>query len=290
MSSAFFTTSAAERRAPADEETILAAGMAERRYWRELWRYRGLLAALARRDLSVRYKQTAIGVAWALIRPFLAIVVFTLVFGRIARLPSEGGAPYALLVQAGMLPWLLVSGIVSEAGGSLVAAAPLLSKVYFPRLVAPAAAAAVALADFAVNLAMAAALTLVFRFNPGWRAALLPLFAALALLVSLGPALWIAALNVKYRDFRYVIPVLLQFGVYVSPVGFSSAAVPEGWRFWFALNPLVGVIDGFRWCLLGGASAPSALSLAASLGEGVVFLALGLRAFRAAEKTFADHL
>ena len=267
---------------------ILAPGRAERNYWRDLWHYRELFAILAWRDVSVRYKQTVIGVAWALIRPFLTMVVFTVVFGRLAKLPSDGSAPYPIMVFAGLLPWFLFSSILSEASGSLIGNANLISKVYFPRLVIPSASAAVALVDFLVNLTMLAVLMAWYAFLPGWRVLLLPAFVLLAVLASLGPALWITALNVKYRDFRYIIPFIVQFGLYVSPVGFSSSVVPEKWRFWYSLNPVVGVIDGFRWCLLGGQSQLYLPGFLASLLVVVFFLWFGVRYFRATERTFAD--
>ena len=276
---------------PASERlTVLEPGRAERNYWRDLWHYRELFAILAWRDVAVRYKQTVIGVAWALIRPFLTMVVFTVVFGRLAKLPSDGAAPYPIMVFAGMLPWFLFSSGLSEASGSLIANAGLVSKVYFPRLIIPTASAAVALVDFLVNIAMLAVLMLWFGFAPGWRVLLLPLFVALAVLASLGPALWIAALNVKYRDFRYIIPFLVQFGLYVSPVGFSSAVIPDNWRFWYSLNPVVGVIDGFRWCLLGGSSQLYMPGFLASLAVVTVSVWFGVRYFRATERTFADIL
>ena len=267
---------------------VLAPGRAERNYWRDLWHYRELFAILAWRDVSVRYKQTVIGVAWALIRPFLTMVVFTVVFGRLAKLPSDGSAPYPIMVFAGLLPWFLFSSILSEASGSLIGNANLISKVYFPRLVIPSASAAVALVDFLVNLTMLAVLMAWYAFLPGWRVLLLPAFVLLAVLASLGPALWITALNVKYRDFRYIIPFIVQFGLYVSPVGFSSSVVPEKWRFWYSLNPVVGAIDGFRWCLLGGQSQLYLPGFLASLLVVVFFLWFGVRYFRATERTFAD--
>ena len=268
--------------------TVLERGRAERNYWRDLWHYRELFAILAWRDVSVRYKQTVIGVAWALIRPFLTMVVFTVVFGKLAKLPSDGSAPYPIMVFAGMLPWFLFSSILSEASGSLIGNANLISKVYFPRLLIPSASAAVALVDFIVNLAMLAVLMLWFSYAPGWRVALLPAFVVLAVLASLGPALWITALNVKYRDFRYIIPFIVQFGLYVSPVGFSSSVIPDRWRFWYSLNPVVGVIDGFRWCLLGGQTPLYLPGFLASLVVVAFFLWFGIRYFRATERTFAD--
>ena len=216
---------------------VLEAGRAERHYWRDLWAYRELFAILAWRDVAVRYKQTVIGVGWAVVRPFLTMVVFTVVFGRLAKFPSEGGAPYPVMVFAGMLPWFLFSTILSEASNSLVGNANLVGKVYFPRLIIPASSAVVALVDFAINLAILFGLMLWYGFWPSWHIVLLPAFVALAMLASLGPAFLITALNVKYRDFRYIIPFIVQFGLYISPVGFSSAVVPEGWRFWYSLNP-----------------------------------------------------
>ena len=267
---------------------ILEPGRAERNYWSDLWHYRELFAILAWRDVAVRYKQTVIGMAWALIRPFLTVVVFTIIFGRIANLPSDGDVPYPILVFAGMLPWFLFSGVLAEASNSLIGSANLISKVYFPRLVIPAATAVVALVDFAINFLMLALLMAWFGFVPNWQIVFLPIFIVLAVLASLGPALWITALNVKYRDFRYIIPFIVQFGLYVSPVGFSSAVVPEEWRLLYSLNPVVGVIDGFRWCLLGGESALYWPGFVLSLGVDAFFLWFGIRYFRATERTFAD--
>jgi lipopolysaccharide transport system permease protein len=274
---------------PASERVIvLEPGRAEQNYWHDMWHFRELFAILAWRDVSVRYKQTVIGVAWALIRPFLTMVVFTIVFGRLAKLPSDGSAPYPILVFAGMLPWFLFSSILSDASGSLTGNANLISKVYFPRLVIPAASAVVALVDFLVNLAMLAVLMAWYTFLPGWRVLLLPAFVALAVLASLGPALWMTALNVKYRDFRYIIPFIVQFGLYLSPVGFSSSVIPDKWRFWYSLNPAVGVIDGFRWCLLGGQSPLYLPGFLMSLLVVAFFLWFGVRYFRGTERTFAD--
>lgn len=266
---------------------VLEAGRAERHYWCDLWAYRELFAILAWRDVAVRYKQTVIGVAWAVIRPFLTMVVFTVVFGRLARLPSEGGAPYPVMVFAGMLPWFLFSTILGEASNSLVGNANLVGKVYFPRLIIPASSAVVALVDFAVNLAILFGLMAWYGFWPSWRIALLPAFVALAVLASLGPAFLITALNVKYRDFRYIIPFIVQFGLYISPVGFSSAIVPERWRLLYSLNPVVGVIDGFRWCILGGGRLYLP-GFGLSLGVVALFLWLGIAYFRHTERGFAD--
>lgn len=269
-------------------QIIIEAGRAEKNYWRDLWRYRELFQVLAWRDISVRYKQTIIGVAWAVIRPFLTMVVFTVIFGKVAKLPTEGTAPYALLVFAGMLPWTFFSTALAEASNSLIGNANLISKVYFPRLIVPTATVVVALVDFLISFTVLAAMMVWYQFLPGWQILLLPAFILLAFLASLGPGLWITALNVKYRDFRYIIPFLVQFGLYVSPVGFSSSVVPEKWRLLYSLNPMVGVIDGFRWCLLRGESAIYWPGFYMSLGVTVFFLWLGIRQFRKMEKTFAD--
>lgn len=268
--------------------TILHAGGAEKNYWIDLWRYRELFAVLAWRDVTVRYKQTVIGVAWALIRPFLTMVIFTVIFGNLAKLPSEGSVPYPILVFAGMLPWFLFSGVLSEASNSLVGNANLISKVYFPRLVVPVASAVVALVDFAINFLVLALLMAWFGFVPNWQIVFLPVFVFLAVLASIGPALWITALNVKYRDFRFVIPFIVQFGLYISPVGFSSSVVPENWRLLYSLNPIVGIIDGFRWCLLGGESQIYWPGFYLSLAVVFFFLWFGIRYFRATERSFAD--
>lgn len=270
------------------DELVIEAGLADRQYWRDLWRYRELFQVLAWRDVSVRYKQTVIGVAWAVIRPLLTMVIFTVVFGKVAKLPTPIGVPYALLVFAGMLPWIFFSTALAETSSSLISNSSLISKVYFPRLIVPAATVGVAFIDFLISLVILALLMLWYRFLPSWQIAFLPIFVLVAVLASLGPGLWITALNVKYRDFRYVIPFLVQFGLYVSPVGFSSSVVPEKWRLLYSLNPIVGVIDGFRWCLLRGQTGLYWPGFAASLGVTVFFLWLGIHQFRKMEKTFAD--
>jgi lipopolysaccharide transport system permease protein len=267
---------------------VLEAGRAEQHYWRDLWAYRELFAILAWRDIAVRYKQTFIGVAWAVLRPFLTMLIFTVVFSRLARLPSDGDAPYAIMVFAGMLPWFLFSTILSEASTSLISNANLVGKVYFPRIIIPAASLLVALIDFAINLLLLFAQMMWFHYAPGWRIVLLPAFVMLALVSSLGPALLLTALNVKYRDFRYIVPFIVQFGLYVSPVGFSTAIVPPEWRFWYSLNPLVGVIDGFRWCVLGGESRIYLPGFAMSLAIAAGLLWLGIAYFRRTERSFAD--
>jgi lipopolysaccharide transport system permease protein len=270
------------------EILIIEQGLAERNYWRDLWRYRELFFVLAWRDVSVRYKQTIIGLAWALVQPLLTMVVFTIVFSRLANLPSEGAAPYALLVYSGLLPWQFFSSSLTGASGSLLGNANLISKVYFPRLIVPCAAVVVSFVDFLVSFAILLALILWYKFQPGWQILTLPLFVVMAFLASLGPGLFITALNVKYRDFRYVIPFIVQFGLYVSPVGFSSGLVPSEWRLLYSLNPVVGVIDGFRWAILGGESLIYIPGFLLSWCVIAFFLWLGIFQFRKMEKSFAD--
>jgi len=216
---------------------VIEPGRTEKNYWGDLWRYRELFLVLAWRDISVRYKQTIIGILWAIIRPFLTMVVFTVIFGRIAKLPSDGNTPYALMVFAAMLPWTLFSNALSESSNSLIVNASLIGKVYFPRLIIPAATQVTAFIDFLISFIILVGMMIYYQFAPEWQILLLPLFIILALLASLGPGLWITALNVKYRDFRYIIPFVVQFGLYVSPVGFSSKVVPEQWRLLYSLNP-----------------------------------------------------
>ena len=267
---------------------VIEAGRTERHYWLDLWRYRELFRVLAWRDLSVRYKQTVIGVLWALIRPFLTMLVFTVIFGRIAGLPTDGNAPYALMVFAGILPWTLFSTGLSDASISLTSNDKLISKVYFPRLIVPIATIVVAFVDFLISFCILLLLMGWYRFMPDWRIIVLPLFAVLAFFASVGPSLWITALNVKYRDFRYVIPFIVQFGLYISPVGFSSSVVPQQWRLLYSLNPMVGVIDGFRWCILRGQGELYLPGLLASIAVTAFFLWFGIGQFRKMEKSFAD--
>jgi lipopolysaccharide transport system permease protein len=266
---------------------VIEAGRTERHYWADLWRYRELFGFLVWRDFLVRYKQTAIGVAWALLRPFVAIVVFTIVFGKLAGLPSDG-APYAILVCAGLLPWQFFAGAFSEAGASLVGNASIISKVYFPRLVIPASAVIVSVVDFLVSLVILAGLMVWYGYAPDWRIVTLPLFLLIAFAAALGAGLWVGALNVRYRDFRFVIPFIVQFGLYVSPVGFSSSIVPEAWRLAYSLNPMVGVIDGFRWAILRGHQPLYLPGFILSIFIVVLLLISGIWYFRRTERSFAD--
>ena len=267
---------------------ILEAGRADRQYWQDLWRYRELFFILAWRDVAVRYKQTIVGFAWAFVRPFMTMVVFTVVFGHIAKLSSGDTTPYALMVYGGLLPWTLFASVFGDASNSVMGNANLISKVYFPRMIVPLSTVVVALIDFAVSLSILLGLMIWYRFLPGWQILLLPVFVVLALLASIGPALWASAIVVKYRDFRFVVPFLLQFGLYASPVGFSSAIVPPEWRLLYNLNPLVGIIDGFRWCIVGGDSPIYLPGFALSLAVIVFMLWAGITAFRRIERGFAD--
>jgi len=270
------------------EELIIEPGRTERHYWRDLWRYRELFRVLAWRDIAVRYKQTVIGVAWAVIRPFLTMVIFTIVFSKLAKLPSEGRAPYALMVFAGMLPWSFFASSLSDASSSLISNANLISKVYFPRLILPIASVMVAFVDFLIGLAILALLMIWYQFMPGWQIFLLPVFSAIAFAANVEIGMWITALNLRYRDFRFVVPFIVQLGVYVSPVGFSSTIIPDQWRLAYSLNPLVGIIDGFRWCLLGGESQLRLSSIWISVCVSAFFLWFGIRQFRKVERHFAD--
>jgi lipopolysaccharide transport system permease protein len=272
-----------------DETLVIEAGAIERQYWRDLWSYRELFYVLAKRDLTVRYRQTVIGVAWALLRPFLTMVIFTFIFGSVAKLPTEGTAPYALMVYAGLLPWQFVSTGLSESANSLLNNSALISKVYFPRLIVPISSVVVTFVDFLVSLAILVGMMVWFQYLPSWHIVLLPLLMLMAFMACIGPSLWIAGLNVKYRDFRYIIPFMIQFGLYLSPVGFSSQIIPEKYQFLYSLNPMVGIIDGFRWSILGGhASSYFYLSFFMSIVVITFFLWLGLRQFRRTEKSLAD--
>jgi lipopolysaccharide transport system permease protein len=266
---------------------IIESGRRESHYWLELWRYRELFMALARRDLSVRYKQTIVGVLWALIRPLLAVLVFTIIFGHIAKLPSTSTAPYAVMVFVGMLPWTFFASSLTDGSNSLINNSNLVSKIYFPRMILPSATLVVAFVDFLINFCILFVMMVWYRIVPGWHVLFLPVFMVLGCIASLGPSLWITALNVKYRDFRYVIPFIVQFGLYVSPVGFDSNIVPEQWRLLYSLNPMVGVIDGFRWSLLGGSQLYISGFILSACVAGF-FLWFGISQFRKMEKKFAD--
>ena len=269
------------------EELVIRANAAARHYWRDLWHYRELFYFLAWRDLLVRYKQTAIGVAWSLIRPILTMLVLTVVFGKFGKMPS-GGVPYPILVFCGMLPWQFFSTALSESGNSLVTNANLISKVYFPRLVIPASSVITSFVDFLISAAFLVVLMAWYRFVPGMTILWLPLFTALAFAASFGAGLWIAALMVRYRDFRFIVPFIVQFGLYISPVGFTSNVVPERYRLFYSINPMVGVIDGYRWSILGSQHGLYWPGFVLSIASIILLLATGIRYFRKTERHFAD--
>jgi len=275
-------------RNPSEQWLVLEPNRIEKQYWKDLWRYRELFVILAWRDIAVRYKQTFIGVAWALIRPFLTMVVFTVIFGKLAKLPSDGDAPYAILVFAAMLPWQFFSTALSSCSESLIANSNLLTKVYFPRLIVPAAAVITSFVDFLVSFVILAGLMVWFQWMPSWRLLTLPLWVAVAFAASMGAGLWLASLNVQYRDFRYVVPFLVQFGLYVSPVGFSSSIVPTKWQLLYSLNPMVGVIEGFRWAIIGKGATINPSGFWLSMGIVALLAITGVRQFRRMEQRFAD--
>jgi homopolymeric O-antigen transport system permease protein len=269
-------------------DLIIEAGRTEKNYWRDLWRYRELFYFLAWRDILVRYKQTVIGIIWAVIQPFLTTVVFTIVFNRIAKLSAPEGVPYFLVVMAAQLPWQFFSTSLSQSSNSLIGNANLISKIYFPRLIIPAGSVITSFVDFLITLGLVAMTMVWFQFLPDWRLLLLPAFVILAFGAAFGAGLWLCALNVKYRDFRYIIPFVVQFGFFVSPVGYLSSKIPEQWRLLYSLNPVVGVIDGFRWSLLRGLVPFQLSSFAISALVTLVLCLSGVWYFRRMERTFAD--
>ena len=266
---------------------VISNGMTSKGYWQDFWRHREMLLFLAWRDILVRYKQTLVGASWVIIRPLLTMLVFTLVFGRIAKLPSND-VPYPLLVFSGMLPWFFFSSALTECSNSLVGNSNLLSKVYFPRLIVPTSTLLVCVVDYLISCVLLLAMLIWYEHWPDWRILLLPIFSLFAAIIAFGLGLWAAALNVRYRDFRHLIPFALQLGIYVSPVGYATTLIPEKWRFLYSLNPLVGVIDGFRWSLLGQESHIYWPSLLISVVGSVLVLVTGLRYFRKSEAGFAD--
>ncbi len=268
-------------------QLVIEAGRTEQQYWRDLWRYRELFYFLTWRDLLVRYKQTLVGVSWSLIRPLLTMVVLTLVFGKLGKMPSAG-VPYPLLVFCGMLPWQFFSTAVSEGGNSLVLNSTLISKIYFPRLIIAVSSVLPGFVDLLISAVFLAGLMMWYHFVPPVTIVFLPLFMLLAFGASLGVGLWIAALMVEYRDFRFIVPFIVQFGLYISPVGFQSGVVPERFRLLYSLNPMVGVIDGFRWCVLGGGNAIYWLGVTIAALEVVILVSTGIWYFRKTEQTFAD--
>jgi len=270
-----------------DYDILIKPGRGIKHYWRDLVQYRELFAFLAWRDVLVRYKQTAIGVAWSIIRPLLSMIVFTIIFGKLAKLPSEG-VPYPIMVYTAMLPWQLFANSLSESSSSLVANTNLITKVYFPRIIIPSSTIAVSLLDFLLSFLILVILMFWYQFWPDWKILTIPLFLCLAIFVALGFGFWISALYVRYRDFRYVIPFIVQFGLYISPVGFSSTIVPEKWRLIYSLNPMVGVIDGFRWAISRENVQFYWAGFIISIMLTMAVFVSGFLYFRKTEQTFAD--
>lgn len=270
------------------DELVIEAGRTERHYWRDLWRYRELFYFLAWRDILVRYKQTVIGIAWSVIRPLLTMLVFTFVFGRLAKMDDHGDVPYPILVFAGLLPWQFFATALSESSNSLIMNASMISKVYFPRLIVPASSVIVTFVDFLIAVTLMAVLMAFYQFVPSWRIVFIPFFVSIVFFAAMGAGLWFGALNVRFRDFRYVVPFVVQMGLYISPVGFVTAKVPEQWRWLYSMNPMVGVIDGFRWAILGGDHTIYLPGFMLSILLVAILFVSGVCFFRRVERTFAD--
>jgi lipopolysaccharide transport system permease protein len=270
------------------DELIIEPGQTEKHYWRDLWHYRELFYILSWRDIKVRYKQTVIGAVWSILRPLLTMIIFTFIFGRIAGMQKDTSEPYALVVLAGMLPWQFFATALAESGNSLILNSNLVSKVYFPRMIIPASSVITSLVDFAISFVILVAIMIIYMYTPSLNIIALPVFILMGFLAAFGVGLFITALNVKYRDFRYIIPFIVQFGLFISPVGWTSDRISDQWRAIYSINPMVGVIDGFRWCILGyPLYVPGFL---VSLGVTFLFLVIGIRYFRKTEKSFADNI
>lgn len=271
-----------------EEELLIEAGASEKNYWRDIWRFRELFYILSWRDIKVRYKQTFIGAAWALLRPLLTMIIFTFIFGRVAGMQKETSIPYALIVLSAMLPWQFFSTALSEASNSLINNTNLVSKVYFPRLIIPASSVITSFIDFAISFLLLAIVMVFYKFTPSWQILWLPLFIVLSFVASFGVGLYLTAVNVKYRDFRYIVPFIVQFGLFVSPVGYNIYKIPENWRLVYSLNPMAGIINGFRWSVVGEAMYWPGFFV--SLSTTLLSLALGIWYFRRTEKSFADNI
>ena len=258
-------------------------------FFRELIKFRELFFFLAWRDILVRYKQTVIGIAWSVIRPLLSMIIFTVVFGRIAKLPSEG-VPYPIMVFSALLPWQYFANALQSSSESLVRAEHMITKIYFPRLILPSSAVLVSAVDFLISFVLMCLLMLIYGFAPSPMMLLLPVFFIFATMTALGVGYVISSLGVKYRDFKHIMPFIVQFGTYVSPVGFSSSVIPDKWRLLYSLNPMVGVIDGFRWCIQGTAESLYLPGFIISLIASVALFMLGLKYFRKTERSFADFI
>ncbi len=269
---------------------VIEPDRAEKNYWKDLWLYRELFYILSWRDISARYKQTVIGIVWALIRPLLTMIVFTVIFGKLAKLPTEGNAPYAIMVYAAMLPWQFFAASLTESSNSLVGNAQLITKVYFPRMIIPTSSIITCFIDFLISFGILLMLMIYYQFAPTVNMFVLPVFLFMAFAASLGMGLFITSLNVKYRDFRYVVPFFVQFGLYISPVGFSSSIIPEQYRLLYSLNPMVAVIDGFRWAIIGQGVSIYWPGFFLSLAVSFLFVYFGIKKFRSMEKSFADMI
>jgi lipopolysaccharide transport system permease protein len=271
-------------------DIVIDAENTHRQFWKDLWNYRELFYFIAWRDILVRYKQTLIGITWSVIRPVLTMVIFTIVFGKLAKLPSDGNVPYPILVYTALLPWQFFANSLTESSNSLILNAPMVSKIYFPKLILPTSSVIVSLVDFIISFGILSVIMLWYRFTPAWTIVFIPLFLILAILASLGIGYFIAALNVKYRDFRYIVPFVVQLGLYISPVGFSSNIIPDKWRFFYSLNPMVGVIDGFRWAITGADISVYLPGFLMSVFMTLFLFILGMFYFRKTELTFADFI
>lgn len=268
---------------------IIEPGKTEKNYWKDLWRYRELFYILSWRDIKVRYKQTALGVLWAIIRPLLTMIVFTFVFGRIAKMDMNSDIPYAIIVFAGLLPWQFFSNALSESSNSLIGNERLITKVYFPRLIIPASSVITSFIDFLISFGILLVLFIVYNYRPPVEIFFMPVFWVMVFFASFGPGLFLTALNVKYRDFRYIIPFIVQFGLFISPVGYSTSQIPAQWQWLYSLNPMVGVIDAFRWCIVRDAPNPMLhYPFYISLAVILFFFFLSVYQFRKMEKSFAD--
>lgn len=272
-----------------DFDQVIEAENIEKNYWIDLWKFRELLLLLAWKEILVRYKQTILGVSWSVLRPFLTMLIFVFVFNKLIKI-NDSNTPYPILVFVALLPWQLFSNSMSETSGSLVANSNLISKIYFPRLIIPISTIAVCLIDFLISSVILALLMIYYSFVPDINIIFLPFFLLLVLFFAIGVGVWLAALNVKYRDFRFVVPFVIQFGLYISPVGFNSDIVPPQWKFLYSLNPMVGIIDGFRWCFLGDKYQLYLPGFLLSLLIVGVIILIGLRYFRQTEKSFADKI
>ena len=268
---------------------IIEAGALNQHYWKSLWAKRSLLYYLSRKDLTVRYKQTFVGIAWVMIRPFLTMVVFTMIFGSIAKLDSNG-LPYGFVVFAGVLPWYLFASLFAETSGSLIANGALLRKVHCPRLIFPAANLLVALVDFAVSFCLLVMMMIWYQIMPSWQILFFPFFILLSATTAIGLGLIAATFNAKFRDFQQLIPFLLQMGMYISPVGYLNQIVPKKWELIYSLNPLAGIINGFRWTLIPQSIPVYLPGLIYSIAFSIMVLIIGVKVFRNAEANFADTI